>query len=169
MVLAVRLTGTMTRCRIRRISVGGAVRAASLMPLLAIGGCAFGSSSSGSLPCFIGAGSSDLVVFQRSGGIAGVGDRLTVDSHGVALLTKRGGRQSQATLSQQELNQLKETLAHADFQSLEPEYLNANARDSFLYTVSYSCRVVRADETSVPGQLRPVIDQLTTLESHVGS
>jgi hypothetical protein len=169
MALAGRLTGTMTRFRIRRISRGKAVRAASLMSLLAIGGCAFGSPRSGPLRCLIGAGSSDLVVFQRSGGIGGVDDRLTVDSQGIARLTKRGGKQSQATLSQQELNQLKKTLANADFQGLDPEYLNANARDTFLYTVGYSCHVVKTDETSVPGQLRPVIDQLSTLAARAGS
>jgi hypothetical protein len=141
------------------------------MSLLALGGCAFifGSPSSSAATCLTGAVSGELVFFQVSGGFAGVDDRLTIDRQGVALLTHRAGKQSRANLSQQELNQLKQTLANAKFQSLKPKYVNANAYDAFSYTVRYSCRVVTADDGSVPGQLQPVIDQLRALAARVGS
>jgi len=140
MEFAVRLTGVMARCRISRISLGQPLRAASLMSLLALGGCAFisGSPSSSAASCLTSTVSVELVSFQVSGGFAGVDDRLTIDRQGVVLLTHRAGKQSRANLSQQELNQLKETLANAEFQSLKPKYVNANAYDAFSYTVRYS-------------------------------
>jgi hypothetical protein len=155
--------------RIGQTWLGVTLGALLLMSLPAVGGCAFGGSSSGAVACLTNTVSGQLVGFQVSGGFAGVDDRLTIDKNGVATLTHRGGKVGSANLSEPELNQLKRALANAEFQALKPKYFSPNAYDSFEYTLTYSCRVVTADEGSIPRQLGPVIDQLRALATRVGS
>jgi len=105
-----------------------------------------------------------LVVLLRSGGIAGVSDRVSVVAIGVAtIVSDRADRRSTRTLSSADLERLKRDLGRADMGKLQRNYLDRQARDAYQFDVTYKGITVTADERVVPAPLRPVVDQLTKL------
>jgi hypothetical protein len=106
-----------------------------------------------------------LVTFWQTGGIAGVDKRLTVTGQGDARLEQVRPRRLEADgrLGAEELAALRRRLAAADFPNLPRRSINQQVRDGFQYTLSYQGRTVTAGDGAVPGDLAPVIDQLTDL------
>jgi hypothetical protein len=110
------------------------------------------------------ASSSNLTLeYHRTGGFAGLDDRLAIDVSGAATLTRKA-RTRAFTLDSSQLAHLDQLFADADFSNMQAKYLPANeSNDLFEYTITYKRRTVRAMDTAVPDQLLPVIDELNRL------
>lgn len=101
--------------------------------------------------------------FHRTGGIAGVDDRLVVFNNGMAVLsTKPTGRNFQ--LSDQELSRIVRLFESAEFYSLEGNYTTRHSgADLMRYRITYYNKTVIADDSTAPASLHPVIDELNTI------
>lgn len=110
-------------------------------------------------------GTGTLVVFRKSGGIAGVDERLTVKRSGSATTTIRGGSRRTFTVSEETLRGLEDALEQADFASLRRSYPDPGVADAFEYRITYEGRTVRAVETVVPAALEAAVDILTRIGS----
>jgi hypothetical protein len=105
-----------------------------------------------------------LVDYHRSGGIAGLDDRLTISRSGVGVHTPRSGVPRVFRISPATLADLQRALDAADFQSLDPVYRPTTPiADAFTYTITHLGRTVVASDGAVPTPLAPVIDELDRL------
>jgi hypothetical protein len=108
--------------------------------------------------------SGQLVDYRRSGGIAGLEDRLTVSRSGVGVHTPRSGVPRVFRVSPGALADLEHALEAADFRSLDPSYLPTTPiADAFTYTITYLGGTVVASDEAVPTALEPVVAELNRL------
>ncbi|GAB3874801.1 hypothetical protein GCM10027610_144150 [Dactylosporangium cerinum] len=105
-----------------------------------------------------------LLVFTRTGGLAGTNDRLVVrPDGGWTLTTKSGSKEGKLTAA--ELAALKSTLDQVGFSKLPKVNDNSNVADGYTYSVSYGGDQVVAKDGAVPAALQPVINTLNSLLS----
>ena len=107
--------------------------------------------------------SGPLVVYERTGGVAGVLERLRIDRDGHAeLLTgPPEGERASFTLGDAELEQLEAQLEAADL-SVPPG--PPGCADCFEYSIVYGGQEARFDDLAeVPPSLRTVLDHLGAL------
>jgi len=105
-----------------------------------------------------------LLVFTRTGGLAGTNDRLVVRPDGSWTLTTKSGTK-EGKLTAAELAALKSTLEQVGFSKLPKVNNNGNVADGYKYTISYGGDEVVAEDGAVPTALQPVITTLNGLLS----
>jgi hypothetical protein len=105
-----------------------------------------------------------LLIFTRTGGLAGTNDRLVVRPDGAWTLTTKSGTK-EGKLTPTELTALKSTLDQVGFSKLPKVNGNGNVADGYKYTVSYGGDEVSAEDGAVPAALQPVINTLNSLLS----
>jgi hypothetical protein len=147
-----------------------AIGAALLVPAAALAGC--GSSSDTSTTGTSGDPGSPqaLVVYVKSGGIAGIYEKLVVDESGRATVSQ--GLPSRAkvgtfSLSQPEVAALRHTLDAANLESQQ----NASPQgcaDCFVYDITYAGHHFRGDEATLPAQVKPAVTSLNALIAQAG-
>jgi hypothetical protein len=109
-----------------------------------------------------------VIVYNRSGGIAGVREVLEIDPDGTARLTRNQGGSATMTLPADRLAQLRAQFDAAHFFDFAPEYDNHNVADDFYYTITYAAngqrKTVKVADAGgqgiTPG---PLLDLITTL------
>jgi hypothetical protein len=115
---------------------------------LACAGCVDGDDS----PVFID--------YQRTGGIAGFDDHLTIYENLTAATTRRSMVRN-FTITTAEKNSLDQLFGDAGFLSLAAEYPSPSpGADYFTYVITYRGHTVRTEDTGVPTKLEPVIQRL---------
>ena len=105
-----------------------------------------------------------LLVFTRTGGLAGTNDRLVVRPDGSWTLTTKSGTK-EGKLTAAELTALKSTLDQVGFLKLPKVNDNSNVADGYTYSISYGGDEVVAKDGAVPAALQPVITILNGLLS----
>jgi hypothetical protein len=115
---------------------------AAMIVALVLAGVAQGRSEATCLP---GRQAATLVAYERSGGLIGIRDLLTVRRSGVATLVRhRGSSPMTLHLSCTRLRALRTSLVSARFPSLSRVYApDAPYADGFIESVSYGGRTVR--------------------------
>ena len=104
-----------------------------------------------------------LVDYYRSGGIAGIQDRLVIFDNGVAVVSGRTGNH-EIELNQTDVNQIILLFDQGHFQSLEGNYSGRKgSADLIRYTITYHGKTVSAEDTAIPPPLQPVIDELNRI------
>ena len=134
--------------------------------LLLISGC-FNDSESTTVPT---SQNSVLVIYQRSGGFAGLRDQLTIYSNGRCEL-QRKGVEREFTIEPSQLAHLEELMEEANFLDLKEEHLPTNiGADFFEYVISYQAEEgkmhsVRTMNGAVPDALQPILNELNQIIS----
>jgi hypothetical protein len=107
-----------------------------------------------------------FVDYQRSGGIAGVNDRLVVFDNGVALVSSRiTSREIQ--LNQSELEQISHVFEAARFTALEGNYTSPRGGADFMqYSISYKGKTINTEDTAIPPAMEPVIEAMNRIMSN---
>ena len=107
--------------------------------------------------------------YERTGGIAGFQDRLTVYEDGRATLSRKGA-ETQFQLTAEQMDDLTSRFAAAGFLSLSETYLpESTCCDRFSYTIHYrdlasgSVHSVLAMDGSVPAEMTPLLEALNGL------
>ena len=104
-----------------------------------------------------------MVTFVRSGGLAGVEERLVIGRDGQGMLTTRSQpKPSLFAIGSDDLAHLRSLLENARLSSLRRQYPPRGA-DMFQYDVAYSGQSVTAYDTSIPPPLQPAIDFLVQI------
>lgn len=102
-----------------------------------------------------------IIRYHRSGGFAGVDEKLVVRSNNVAWAYARGSsRPLPAQLGAGQVRRLKAALDAAHLETLHRHYPAPGAADTFQYSVTYRGRTVDADETKVPKRLARALQLL---------
>jgi hypothetical protein len=113
--------------------------------------------------CRPAATNSPLIEYHRTGGIAGLDERLVINSDGSAQIVQRGG-ESSYTLTRAEVDRLIALFSQAGFAKLKKEYLPAgHGADLFDYVVKYRGQSVHTQDTAVPAQVQAILEALNTI------
>ena len=109
-----------------------------------------------------------LVIYHKSGGIAGVNDTLTVHQGGLLELVNRQGEKKSVKVDEAMIQPVRRMLEQKDFGELQPTY-SASGADLITYTITARDSrgapktVVTMDGAKNPpflGQLIVMLDQL---------
>jgi hypothetical protein len=104
-----------------------------------------------------------LIVYERSGGFAGLDDSLSIKRTGEAVLT-RNSRRYEVTLDAETLTRLQTMFEDAAFLDLQKEYLpSQQGSDRFEYLITYQGHTVRTMDGAVPQSLQPILEALNQI------
>ena len=109
-----------------------------------------------------------MLTYQRSGGIAGFLDELTIYYNG-RTEAKRIGSEAEFTLTNTELEGLKTLIEQANFLKLNANYLPGSPiADAFEYAITYYTQdgerhTVKTMTTAIPDVLGPLINELNEI------
>jgi hypothetical protein len=106
-----------------------------------------------------------FVDYQRTGGIAGVNDRLVIFDNGVGLVSSRTTSR-EILLNQSDLEQISAVFEAGQFPLLEGNYTSRRGGADFLqYSISYQGKTVHTEDTAIPASLEPVIKEMDRILS----
>jgi len=114
-------------------------------------------------PAPAAAHSKTLVTFHRSGGFAGVDDRVTVKRDRRVTVRSRGGAARHKRLSKAAIRKLRGDLEAAGFDRPPPKGPPSGCADCFIYSITYDGHRVQLSEDRVPDRMRPAIDRISRL------
>lgn len=101
-----------------------------------------------------------LVDYQRTGGFAGFDDRVVIFDNGVVLVSTKTTI-SEITLNQEDLERIRELFSAARFGELEARYTSAReSADLLQYSITYEGKTVQTEDSVIPDQVRPVIEEM---------
>ncbi|MDO9323429.1 MAG: hypothetical protein Q7T80_00545 [Methanoregula sp.] len=104
-----------------------------------------------------------VVDYQRTGGIAGLNDRLVIFDNGVAVISRKTVS-TQIALNQTDLEMITGIFNDAQFSMLQGNYsARHGTADYFRYTISYHSKTVIAEDSAIPPSLQPVIDEMNRI------
>ena len=106
-----------------------------------------------------------LVDYHRTGGVAGLDERLVIFDNGVAVFSGKDVNK-EIPVNQTELEIIGRLFDKAQFSMLESNYTSRRSRADFMqYTISYHGKTVNTEDSAVPPALQPVIDELNRIVS----
>ncbi len=109
-----------------------------------------------------------FVDYHRTGGIAGVDDRLVIFDNGVGIISRKTAS-TEITLNQTDLERITGIFNEAQFSQLSGNYsARHGSADYYRYTISYHSKTVNAEESAVPPSLQPVIEEINRIISAAG-
>jgi hypothetical protein len=101
-----------------------------------------------------------FVEYHRTGGIAGLDDRLVVFDNGVAVISGKTISR-EIFLNQTDLERITRIFNEAQFSKLQGNFTaRPGGADYFRYTISYHGKTVITEDSAIPPSLQPVIDEL---------
>lgn len=104
-----------------------------------------------------------LVDYYRSGGIAGLQDRLVIFDNGVTIVSGRSGNH-EIELNQTDIDRVIQLFDQGRFETLQGNYSGRHgSADLIRYTISYQNKTVSAEDTAIPASIQPVIDELNRI------
>jgi hypothetical protein len=104
-----------------------------------------------------------FVDYQRTGGIAGVNDRVVIFDNGVALVSTRK-MTTEIALNQTELDKINLLFTTSDFLAFEGNYTSGRGgADLLQYRISYYEKTVQTEDTAIPVRMQPIIDEMNQI------
>jgi hypothetical protein len=101
-----------------------------------------------------------LVDYHRSGGIAGVDDRLVMFDNGATVVSTTT-ESNDIVLNASEITKITSLFDQAHFSQLQENYPAPHgSADLFHYSISYQGKTVVLDESAYPVSIQPIIDEL---------
>lgn len=106
-----------------------------------------------------------VIDYERTGGIAGLDDRVVIFDNGLTLISGRDVS-TEIALDSPEIERIQAVFTRAGFGSLEGNYSSRRSgADVLQYRISYRGKTVIAEETVIPSSLGPVIDEMDRIIS----
>jgi hypothetical protein len=101
-----------------------------------------------------------LVTYERTGGVAGLDDRLVIFDNGVGVLMSRSGS-TEISLSKLDMARINALFSEAQFSMLQTNYtVSRPSADLVKYSVGYHGKTVTVQDTAIPPSLQPVLNEL---------
>ncbi len=101
-----------------------------------------------------------FVDYHRSGGLAGVDDRLVIFDNGAAVVATKTVS-TEIVLNATEIARITSLFDQAQFSQLQANYpAPRGSADLFHYSISYKGKTVNLDESAYPPSVQPLIDGL---------
>jgi hypothetical protein len=106
-----------------------------------------------------------FVDYHRTGGFAGLDDRLVIFDNGDGIISSKS-RTLEISVNQTELIRLSALFDEAQFSMLKGNYTSRRTGSDFIqYSISYHSKTVKTEDSAVPPALQPVIDELNGIVS----
>ena len=106
-----------------------------------------------------------VVDYYRTGGIAGADDHLAIFENGAVVYSGKSGNGAYF-INGSSLAGLKDLFRNTNFAGLNESYpAPSPGADYYHYTITYRNHTVRAEDTSVPPLLQPIIQRLHEIVS----
>ncbi len=117
----------------------------------------------------MGSKKSDIILeYNRTGGLIGLDDHLTIDNEGNAVL-KRKNSQAAFKLDVETLKHLEASLNNAAFTKLNKSYLTLQqGNDLIQYSITYNGYTVQMVDTAVPEIMQPILESLNQIVQNRG-
>jgi hypothetical protein len=110
-----------------------------------------------------------FVDYQRTGGIAGLNDRLVIFDNGVAVISRKTVN-TEIALNKSDLERITGIFDEAQFSMLQGNYTARHGTaDYFRYTISYHSKTVNAEDSAIHPSLQPVIDEMNRIINKASS
>ena len=104
-----------------------------------------------------------LVDYHRTGGVAGLDERLVIFDNGDAVFSGKDINK-EIPINQTEIETISSLFDKAQFSMLENNYTSRRGGVDFIhYTISYHGKMVNTEDSAVPPALQPVIDELNRI------
>lgn len=104
-----------------------------------------------------------FVDYQRSGGFAGVNDRVVIFDNGVTIISNRKAS-TEITLNSSELERINMVFSGSKFTAFEGNYTSRRGgADLMQYTISYHGTTVHTEDTAIPPGMEPVIEEMNRI------
>lgn len=104
-----------------------------------------------------------FVDYQRTGGIAGLNERVVIFDNGIAVISGRTVN-TETTLNQTELERIGNLFSESKFSTLEGNYTSRRGgADLMQYRISYHGKTVLTEDTATPSTLQPIIDEMNSV------
>lgn len=105
--------------------------------------------------------------YHRTGGIAGIDDRLIIFDNGAAVISTRSVSR-EFEVNRSELERLDRIFTQAGYNSLQEKYTSPSGGADFIrYSITYQNKTVLTEDTVTPYPLQPVIRELNGIISSV--
>jgi hypothetical protein len=106
-----------------------------------------------------------FVDYHRTGGIAGLDDRLVLFDNGVGVVSSKT-KNTEITLNRTDLDRISALFDQAQFSMLLGNYTSRRGGADFIqYSISYHGKTVKTEDSATPPALQPVIDELNRIVS----
>lgn len=101
--------------------------------------------------------------YHRTGGIAGLDDRIVIFDNGVAVISQKA-TSKEITLNQTDLERISGIFNEARFSQLQGNYTaRRGTADYFRYTINFNGKSVIAEDSAIPPSLQLVIDEMNRI------
>jgi hypothetical protein len=110
-----------------------------------------------------------FVDYYRTGGIAGIDDRLIVFDNGAAVISTKAGSKA-IVLNASAIKAISDLFTQAQFSMLQTNYPapHGGSSDLIKYSISYHGKTVTTEDSAVPPPLLPVIDEMNRIVRNAG-
>jgi hypothetical protein len=106
-----------------------------------------------------------FVDYQRTGGIAGMSDRVVIFDNGAAIISGRRVN-TEISFNRTEMVRIGNLFRQNNFPSLEGNYTSRRGGADFIqYTITFQGKTVHTEDTAIPAALQPVIDEMNRILS----
>ena len=104
-----------------------------------------------------------LVDYYRTGGIAGLNDRLVIFDNGVALISSKTIN-SEVDLNQTDIDSIITLFDQAQFSNMGGNYsARPGSVDLIKYSIRFENKTVNTEDTAIPPSIKPVIAELNRI------
>jgi len=104
-----------------------------------------------------------LVDYYRTGGLAGLDDRLVIFDNGVAVVSSKTVNQ-EIEINKTDIERIVTLFNQSQFPMLAGNYsARPGNADLIKYTISYHNKTVNAEDSVIPPSLQPLIDELNRI------
>jgi hypothetical protein len=104
-----------------------------------------------------------ILDYHRTGGIAGLNDRLVIFDNGAALFSSRTVNR-ELILNQTELDQIAVLFSNAQYSMLQGNYTSRHGEADFIhYTITYNGKTVNTEDSAVPPSLQLILDEMNRM------
>lgn len=104
-----------------------------------------------------------FVDYQRTGGIAGMNDRIVIFDNGVTVISSRHVN-TEIILNQTDLDRIGALFTENKFSTLDGNYTSLRGGADFMhYSISFKGKTVETEDTAIPSNLEPVIEEMNRM------
>jgi hypothetical protein len=104
-----------------------------------------------------------MLDYHRSGGIAGIDDRLVIFDNGVALFSSRTINR-ELSLNQTALDRITALFYEAQYSLLQGNFTSRHGgADIIHYTITYRGKTINTEDSAVPPSLQLIIDEMNRI------
>jgi hypothetical protein len=103
-----------------------------------------------------------FIDYYRTGGIAGLNDRLVIFDNGVTVVSTKTSSK-EMVLNTSDIDRITNIFTQAQFSILQENYPAPHeGADLIKYSINYHGKTVTTEESAIPPSLLPVIDELNS-------